>query len=220
MLSTKEILYTSDLKPDLEEDLKTDANMCVNTTISIQDPGKDHVLSPLINKSTRFAKIEKSMKTRTHVDSIHSCMGERLNKAIEKEDLISSEQFVKDLATSEDQGVSVMQDFYQKILNMESWNKNVLEPLIVKLQENYIDLNKTMDLLIDPKGLVMRIEDMSLNIKIHDKAIEEIYDFLKDAIDASKYYPIRLVCHHPSRIFNIHNMWCRRHHNMRPITDA
>jgi hypothetical protein len=53
-------------------------------------------------------------------------------------------------------------------------------------KEKYKDLYKSMDLLMDPKGIISQIKDMYLKIGVHNEAIEEI-----EMIDV---FVVLLVC--------------------------
>ena len=130
------------------------------------------MLTPLVSTSVKFSSKAISVGENKGVKSIHSRVIEKLNKLIEDQDTITSEQFVRNLASSTDQGVAVMRDFYQKVLDLDSWNKSALVPLVIKMQENFVELDSNMNLLMDPKELISRVNDLSLNIDFHYEAIE------------------------------------------------
>jgi hypothetical protein len=170
LLDSSEDKEVTDKKPSLTVDPDS-ANL--NTP---QDPLVDTLIES--SKSSVSKRIARSQVGKGRRNPVFS----RVSTAIPHRNL-TSEQFVQKLATSDDQGVSVMKSFYQKVLDLDQYSKEVLLKKIDEVTSVTKSLDDSIELLLHPKSILPRLQSVELAIDAHDESIDEFFDTVQSEID-------------------------------------
>jgi hypothetical protein len=188
MLTAQEFVSLGD-KNDEESDSTVPPrsfpkDLNVDTNVDVESENKLSILSPIYSNTIDRGNekmLQSQSSTTKRAKSIFSRVGNRINQSLDDTD--TSDRFVHNLASSTDQGVKIMKDFYQKVLDLEQYCKEPLTNDLKKLKSKNEEINESIDVLLNPSSLMPRIADVELSIDSHEELLNEIFDDMENMMD-------------------------------------
>jgi hypothetical protein len=164
MVSAREVLDLVELKKEAilkvedknQDSSSVDSSTSPGLTSNAEDDADSHSKKNVV--ASIFEKSGNRISTRTKTAKI---LGDNAISTRSSGDntqvpplVLTSGQFVQDLASSKDQGVAVMKAFYQKVLDLELYSKRYLNNKISRINRRNEEIDHSVKMLINPGPIV------------------------------------------------------------------